>query len=663
MSKVTRTRKPAPSAVMQRKARAVRRADDRALDFLRLAIDASDDGVLVCDADDRLVFVNRAFTRAAGIEPAPGTRFEDLIRNMLGRQLARVRLESGPLPGDAQLLERQIGNRIAMHRQGNQETELRTLDGRWIHVRDQRTPDGLTLTRVADMTARRQAEEAAHIANQRLRNGLEHLGELITLSDADDRIVLANRRFLEFNAAVAEYCAPGCHYGDHLRAGIRLGLFPDADGREEAWFAERIAMRRRPKGPVERRRQDGRWLMVDDQVLPDGGVVTFGVEITARKLAEHALRAGEQRFRGLVNLSHDSFWETDAQHRFIQQSMSENSAFPRGMRTEIGKTRWEIPYVAPDQAAWARHRAQIDAREVFRDFELARPAADGGVRHIQVSGEPVFDASGAFTGYRGVSKDITGRKRGEEALHRLNAELERRVSERTAALEAAYRELESFSYAVSHDLRAPLRSISGFATLLREDEGDQLSAEGQRYLQVIDQSAQRMGRLIDALLDLARTSRQQLHREPVDMHRLAQQTVSELAAEYPNARITVAALPAALGDAMLLHQVWSNLVSNALKYSSHSAAPEVELGVMQQSDETVYFVRDNGAGFEMEYVSKLFHPFGRLHAEKDFPGTGVGLVVAKMIVERHGGRVWPHSRPGQGATFYFTLAQPAAGSA
>ena len=640
---------------MQRKARAARRADDRTLDFLRLAIDASDDGVVICDTDDRLVFVNQSFIKAVGTGLAPGMLFEDMIRIIFANQLERARGASGLLPGDAELVEHQVASRLALRKQGNVEQELHTLDGRWVQVRAQRLPGGLTLTRVVDVTQRRIADAAAQRANERVRDGLEHLGELIALTDADDVIVLANRRFLEFNARVAEYCLPGRHYGDHLRAGVTLGLFPDATGREEAWLAERLAIRRQAKGPIERRRQDGRWLMVDDRVLPDGGIVSFGLEITQRKQAEAALRASEHRLRSLIDLSQDVFWETDASHRFTKLSVSPRGGVALSLDSELGKTRWEVPYVAPDEAAWDRHRAQLDRHEVFRDFELARPTANGGVRYAEVSGAPVLDPSGAFVGYCGVSKDITARKKAEAELLQLNAGLERRVTERTAALEAAYRELESFSYAVSHDLRAPLRSISGFATLLREDEGDKLSPEGLRYLKVMDESAQHMGRLTDALLDLARTSRQQLRREPVDMHRLAQQTVDEFAAAYPRARIRVAALAPAVGDATLLHQVWSNLVSNALKYSSRSAAPEVELGVMQQAHETVYFVRDNGAGFEMEYVNKLFHPFGRLHAEKDFPGTGVGLVVAKMIVERHGGRIWPQSRPGEGATFYFTL--------
>ena len=596
------------------------------------------------------------------VDVTPAVRTAEVSRSPTASRVSSCVRSPSPVPGDAELVEHQVASRLALRKQGNMEQELHTLDGRWVQVRDQRLPGGLTLTRVVDVTQRRLADAAAQRANERLRDGLEHLGEMIALTDADDVIVLANRRFLEFNARVAEHCRPGCHYGDHLRAGVALGLFPDATGREEAWLAERLAIRRQAKGPIERRRQDGRWLMVDDRVLPDGGIVSFGLEITQRKQAEAALRASEHRLRSLIDLSQDVFWETDASHRFTNQSVSPRGGVALSLDSELGKTRWEVPYVAPDESAWDRHRAQLDRHEVFRDFELGRPTANGGERYVEVSGAAVLDPSGAFVGYCGVSKDITARKKAEAALLQLNAGLERRVTERTAALEAAYRELESFSYAVSHDLRAPLRSISGFATLLREDEGDKLSPEGLRYLKVMDESAQHMGRLTDALLDLARTSRQQLHREPVDMHRLAQQTVSELAAEYPNARITVAVLPAAMGDAMLVHQVWSNLVSNALKYSSHSAVPEVELGAMQQSDETVYFVRDNGAGFEMEYVSKLFHPFGRLHAEKDFPGTGVGLVVAKMIVERHGGRIWVESRPGQGATFYFTLAQPAAGS-
>jgi light-regulated signal transduction histidine kinase (bacteriophytochrome) len=253
------------------------------------------------------------------------------------------------------------------------------------------------------------------------------------------------------------------------------------------------------------------------------------------------------------------------------------------------------------------------------------------------------------------SLDITNRKAAEEALRSMNAQLELRVAERTAELKAAYQELESFSYSVSHDLRAPLRAISGFASILRDEESPRLTAEGLRYLAVIDASAQQMGRLVDALLALVRTSRQVIAGSRLDMNAIAGDVIKQLSAEYPGARVELRTLPAATGDATLVRQVFVNLIGNALKYSSRNASPRVEVGVELGGEGTVYFVRDNGVGFDMAYSDKLFKPFERLHADPEFHGTGIGLALAGMIVHRHGGRIGAEGAPGKGATFRFSL--------
>jgi PAS domain S-box-containing protein len=381
----------------------------------------------------------------------------------------------------------------------------------------------------SEVTAQVSVETRAALADERLRAAIENLGESIAVTDAEDRIVVANRYFRELNGATGPLCAPGHRYEEHLRAGIPLGHYPEAAGREEEWLAARLAARRRG-GTIEVQRQDGKWLQVTDQRLPDGGTITFALDITARKQMEAMLRE-------------------------------------------------------------------------------------------------------------------------------MNAELERRVAERTAQLETAYRELESFSYSVSHDLRAPLRAISGFASILRDEEAVRLSGEGRRYLSVIDKNAQQMGRLIDALLALVSTSRHAPARAALDMRAIARAAAGELAAAHPRARVEIGALPVAIGDATLIRQVFANLVGNALKYSAHAGSPCVEIGA-ETGDASVYFVRDNGIGFDMAYAGKLFKPFERLHAEAEYAGTGIGLALVKLIVERHGGAIWAEAAPGRGATFRFTLGSP-----
>lgn len=248
-------------------------------------------------------------------------------------------------------------------------------------------------------------------------------------------------------------------------------------------------------------------------------------------------------------------------------------------------------------------------------------------------------------------------KRSAEALSALNAELERRVVERTAQLDAAMRELETFSYSVSHDLRSPLRQIEGFCTLLREDHATQLDAEGARHLGRIQAATERMSQLIDDLLSLARVTGHRMSHQPLSLSALAEAVVAELQATEPGREVEVRIRPGltAVGDAHLLRIALDNLIGNAWKYSSKVARAEIEFDASEESGETVYYVRDNGAGFDPAYAGRLFTAFQRLHSESEFEGTGIGLATVQRIIARHGGRVWAAGAPGQGATFSFTL--------
>ncbi|MBI3977153.1 MAG: response regulator [Chloroflexi bacterium] len=257
----------------------------------------------------------------------------------------------------------------------------------------------------------------------------------------------------------------------------------------------------------------------------------------------------------------------------------------------------------------------------------------------------------------GLAQAVADVRASEERLHALNAALEQRVAERTAQLEATNKELEAFSYSVSHDLRAPLRAIDGFSQALLEDYADRLDAEGRDYLRRVRAGSQRMAQLIDDLLKLSRVSRWELRRETVDLSALARAIAAELRQAQPERRVDFAIAEGltVVGDAHLLRIMLENLLGNAWKFTAEHGTARIELGTEQRDGERVYFVRDDGAGFEMAYAGKLFGAFQRLHAMTEFEGTGIGLATVQRIVHRHGGRIWAEAAVEQGATFFFTL--------
>jgi signal transduction histidine kinase len=383
-------------------------------------------------------------------------------------------------------------------------------------------------------------------------------------------------------------------------------------------------------------------------------------QVLERKRAEEALAAGQRRSRTLIDAMTQIVWRANNSGLFTGEQ-SGWSKYTGQSRNEYLGLGWRQAFapVARDSLdlAWSRASTTCDAFEL--EVKL-RHAPSESYRLIRLRVVPVLSDEGEVVEWMGAISDIEDQRRIEIELRTLNAELEDRVAARTSALESANKELESFSYSVSHDLRSPLRAISGFSNLLWQDHKDHLDEEAQRKLGIIRGQAERMGQLIDDLLAFSRLGRKAIEPTELDMAELVQNTFRRLHnGEDGSVEFNVGKLPCATADRRLLEQVWSNLLSNAIKFSEREEKPVVEVGGIVEEAENIYYVRDNGAGFDPRYRDKLFGVFQRLHDESEFPGTGVGLALVHRIITRHGGRIWADSKPGDGATFHFSLPREA----
>ena len=380
-------------------------------------------------------------------------------------------------------------------------------------------------------------------------------------------------------------------------------------------------------------------------------------QILERKKTEEALRKSEGKFRVLVETVHDWIWEIDRENRYVYVSPRVKDMLGYEPEEVIGKNPFD--FINPgDVDKTAELFGNICKRRlIFTGLENKCVRKDGTHIIVETSGVPIFDRNGEFMGYRGIDHDITERKKSEEEIRKLNEELEIRVEKRTAQLEAINKELEAFSYSVSHDLRAPLRIIDGFSQALLEDYSEKLDEDGKDFINRICKSSQRMEQLIDDLLDLSRVTRWEMNKEEVDLSSIAEDIIEELRAGSPERKAEFIVGPAltVTGDRRLLRIVMENLLGNAWKYTSKREDTIIEFGVKREETRSVYFVKDNGAGFDMLYKKKLFGVFQRLHREKDFPGTGVGLATVQRIIHRHGGAIWGEGEVNRGAVFYFVI--------
>ena len=413
-------------------------------------------------------------------------------------------------------------------------------------------------------------------------------------------------------------------------------------------------------------RPDGghRWITARGEAIRDakGDIINLHgtvQDITERKQAEVALRESQARLSGLITSAMDAIISIDSQQQIVLFNAAAERMFLCPQQQALGQS---VEQFIPDRFR-AAHRQHI---ELFRQTGITARAMGklGAISGLRTNGEEFpIEASisqmktGQGVFYTVILRDITERRQAEMEIHRLNTGLEERVRQRTAELVAANQELDSFAYAVSHDLRAPLRAMSGFSQALVEDYGAQLEGEGRVYLDQIILSSHHMSQLIDGLLVLSRSTRGELRRERVNLTGIAERLRAELSAAEPERPVTWAVEPAlrVQGDPIMLEVVMRNLIENAWKYTAKTPNAMIRVYSEEQEGERCCCVADNGAGFDMSHANRLFKAFQRLHRQDEFPGTGIGLATVQRIIHRHGGVIRAEGIPGRGATFRFTL--------
>ncbi len=326
----------------------------------------------------------------------------------------------------------------------------------------------------------------------------------------------------------------------------------------------------------------------------------------------------------------------------------------------VGKVAFQDLLTPQGRELFQQEYPKFKERGWAHDLEFEMIRKDGSILPVVINATAIRAEDSSFIMSRSVLHDITERRKSEAEIRRLNQGLERRVRERTKELETVNKELKSFAYSVSHDLRAPLRHLDGYMELLQKRIGNTLDEQGTHYMTTILDASKRMGMLIDDLLALSRTGRQTLSMTRVDLQVMVREIVADFKRDTAGRTIhwRIHNLPVVLADRTLIRVVWGDLLSNAIKFTRPRAVGEIEIGSYQQDGDYVVFVRDNGVGFDMKYVNKLFGVFQRLHQADEFEGTGIGLANVQRIINRHGGKAWAEGRVGQGATFYFSLPQP-----
>lgn len=496
-----------------------------------------------------------------------------------------------------------------------------------------------------DITERKLTEQRLNDSEKRFRALIEYNYDGILLADEKDQIVYQSPSAAKISGWSFE----------ERKLQPSLGII-HPDDLPQINIITRFVRENPGKpyfGSCRRQKKDGNYQWIEftsTNLLHDknvNAIVTNLRDITDKRLAEEKLLAATERLESVLQRMGDGFMILNTDWEFVFTNNRVFELFGINPERMIGKRIWDFNPGLAGSLLDLEFRAAMETAD-SRNFEFLLPEKE---KWIYFRVNPIPGGISVFF------NDITKQKTAEQDLKKLHRELEQKVEDRTAELQKVNRELEAFTYSVSHDLRAPLRGIIGFTSILEEDYSNQLDEEARRITGIIKNNTSKMGQLIDDLLAFSRVGRAQLQKTTVNTDLLVREIASEIDRENKGKEIEwkINELPVVQADINSFRQVWINLMSNAVKYSGKVDHPVIEIGAAQQNGQVSYYVKDNGVGFDEKYAGKLFRVFQRLHSSDEFEGTGVGLAIIEKIISKHGGRVWARSEPGQGACFSFSL--------
>ena len=608
-------------------------------------LDLTHDTVFVRDMNDVITYWNR------GAEDRYGWSREEAI-GKVSHQLMQTIF---PVPLEeinAELLRtgRWEGELVHTKRDGTQVI----VASRWSMQQDEQGRPLATLETNNDITDRKRAEEERRYNTQLLRTLTDNASSMLFMVDAAGLGTFVNPAMERITGYQAEELI-----GQVVHDKIHHS-YPDGRPHplNECPLSGTVRMQKPVRGEDLFVRKDGTFFPVRYSASPvfrdsvPVGAVIEVQDVTESKAAEEELR----KQAALLSLAHDAIFVRDSESRVIFWNQGAENTYGWTAEEAIGRvthellqTRFPVSREAVDVALQERGEWEGELTHIIRKGTAIVVASRQSLRR---------DERGAAAAILEINRDITERKRAEEEIRKLNDELEQRVIERTTELEAINKELQAFTYSVSHDLRAPLRHMAGYAELLQKSAASILDEKGRRYMMMILESAKRMGDLIDDLLAFSRIGRAETQKTMVSLEQLVKEALNEVRQETDGRNIgwRIGALPDLYGDRSMLRLALVNLISNAIKFTRTRPQAEIEIGCADgKEDEIVVFIRDNGVGFEMKYVNKLFGVFQRLHRAEEFEGTGIGLATVQRIIHRHGGRVWAEGLVDRGATFYFSV--------